>query len=585
MLDLLIAWVLDYSFSGITVGSYDILKKALKNFYRKQVLKRMLLRGFYSAVDEIKKQHHNRDVLESLDIIKKTFLNTSPRITKLLKSPDISPKMRNDLFYEHCRNVFDNVTLPEEVQNQLITRILNVCSDALKEMLYNYSDEFQKEVISILEKSRQDDKEFAAVLSRIISILNDQKVNTDELSKRLNETEAAILRATFNPHDNNLEQLNACRKTRGFDALKILCSIEEVNEELANENFFEMHYFQEYRQFIPQAIQSEIRCGNIKSRQLFENLSNIKRTGKTTDLIYWIGDVLHLLDNYSLAERILSDQENMKEGYISDIYDIQLLQAHILTHKNQLEPSKKIFVSLLHQDLSVKQKVECLFRIGEIEVFQGYSNEAIETFCRSNRLISNNREANLSREDKARLDRFEADNFRKMGTAYLMLNNLNAAKKQYEISEDIYSRAGARGKIWLLHGIAEYARIAGNLDLAIQKYGMAETASHRALNINRVAHSYLGRAEVLRMQGSPVFKIYEDCFSIYQDIHSDWGLANTHISRGLAYLVTHNDDRGWADIDKAKAICLKMGLQFEQQVIDHIIDEDPKDVLHPLSFF
>lgn len=585
MIDLIITGILGYVYSNASSFSFKIILETLKKFKKGMKLEKLLLQSINKSIEDIQSQIADEHIKNLLNNVKKEIKSPTPEIKQLLKDKDIVPSKRNEIFVNHCKAIFLQQSLPEDVQKRLLDCLFINCSKALKSILNEYSDEFQKEALSILEKSEKSDEEKILLLKDVINDLKRHEIILNNLNKKLTEIELKFEYFTLDQFDNNLEQLNANRNFKQQYALEIVNNIENTNNELKNRNLVEIHYLKLYNEFIPKGIQSQIRCGNIKSQELFENLNKIKDKGRNLDLIYWIGDIFHLLDNYNTAEQIVSNIENVENGTISNIFDINLLHAHILMHKNELNNSLNAFFKLLDDELSIEQRAECLFRLGEIKLYQGLFSQAIDFFNDSNSLIDKENFRNNDIEKVGRLLRFKGDNHRKLGTTYIMIEDLDKSKEHYTISKDIYSRCGSRGKVWLLHGYAELSRAEGDLDISYHRYQIAEKASHESLNINRVAHCYLGMAEICRMKGKPNFNYYSNCFSIYKLIESDWGITNTLISRGLANLARGYEEEGWNDLDEAKTLSNSVGFTFEKKLIENLSIENVRNTLHPLSFF
>jgi len=73
-----------------------------------------------------------------------------------------------------------------------------------------------------------------------------------------------------------------------------------------------------------------------------------------------------------------------------------------------------------------------------------------------------------------------ADTLRKKGTALRLKQDYDFCKHCYEEAESIYDEWNLRGKVWLLHGWAEYQRAIGDYGGAINKYKEALDASKKS---------------------------------------------------------------------------------------------------------
>ena len=556
---------------------FDLCISSFKkiNNHTKKVIEKTFETCIKNAIGNvIKSVNNNEEIINSLNEFKNELLDHHT-VNPFNPNNDQSYHKQFNCYLKNFEQLLSQASLPDDISGQLMDAIQRECTSGINKIMAEYPEYFQSEVLQYLNR-----------LILHVEVIDN---NLKEIAKDLQSLNLKIPESNINSI-YNLGDLNSKIDYHLGDLYMIADKYELLNNTLPFKNLNENTYYQKYNKFIPEAIQGAIRCGNTRSKELYEGLNRSKNN--ILDMIYWCGDLFHLLDEYKLATNILSiiDPNEIDDNIINDsivrVYDIKLLLYHIITHNNNLNSAHAHFNTLLKKPLSPPQRAECLFRIGEINVFQGNFDTAINKFDNSNKIIRENLDAFMGEgEAYHRLKRFEGDNYRRKGTAYIMMNKLDDAGEQYKEAGKIYSRWGARGKVWLQHGCAELSRAKGDLDGSYKKYQQAEIASHRVLNINRVCHSYLGMAEISRMKNEPNIRLYEDCFFIYKKINSSWGLANTYISRGLSYMALKKEEDGWNDLDEAYKICDNNGFNFEKKLIDNFRDDNDTNILHPLCFF
>lgn len=380
----------------------------------------------------------------------------------------------------------------------------------------------------------------------------------------------------------------ANRAKKYEDYQEILKSINKYYIDNENPNFLSEQYSKKYMNFGNSTIFYKVLSGKIIDSDIKESFQQRIETKSQMDLLYWLADIFHLLDFYFDAQDILKNAVKIENGKFSNQIDVALLDAHILTHLNMLGSAKSKYQLILGKKISITQKVECLFRLGEISVTQGNFSGASNYFSKSMNTISTRLDACHENHEIQKLHRFQADNLRKMGTSNLIQGDSQFALQCYHDALEIYSVYGSRGQVWILHGLAEYKRFSGELSEALRSYTYAKQCSEDVLNFNRVAHALLGQAEVYRLQKEfkKSIRIYNDCYERYREINSEWGLANTLLGRGMTYLSNDNEEQGKIDLSKAKFFCRKIGLNNELNIIREVnsgVDTD--EIFHPLSFF
>ena len=64
---------------------------------------------------------------------------------------------------------------------------------------------------------------------------------------------------------------------------------------------------------------------------------------------------------------------------------------------------------------------------------------------------------------------------------------------------------------------------------------------------------------------------YAKPLEIYNKINSEWGIANTYISKSLTYIENGKMDGAKRLLDAAKIICQKLGLKEELKLIHRVL--------------
>lgn len=385
----------------------------------------------------------------------------------------------------------------------------------------------------------------------------------------------------WNKNNKSLLEIEADRDMKIHEFQKILFFDHPIEKEFLKNN----------NKYLDSNIKKTIHCGNLNciSKDLIKEYMKDKNHDNNTHSIIrsylMLSDYFHILDSYIHAkeayEKAVFIAKNKKLSLELFLEDLQISYGHILLHLNQIEDAKKIFnESINRTNNSSIGKARDYFRIGEIYVFQGEYAKAIWNFNQSIKIckkIENN-------ELMHSIFHILADDYRKLGTTYRMKNNLKKAKKYYDKSDDIYKKFGFRGRVWLLHGIAELYRAKNDIKESLKIYNQAKIESIKVCNINRVAHANLGICECKRLTGKIKINDYIIPYDIYKSINSKWGIANTIISQSLSYIKLGKENKTEELLNSAMKICEDLHFKSEYDLIQRI-KEGSIEELHPLSLF
>lgn len=329
---------------------------------------------------------------------------------------------------------------------------------------------------------------------------------------------------------------------------------------------------------------------NVNIIDRMNSLLEIKTTHNIFDLCYWIADIAHLMDDYNLAEKTISncDKINIHKYYKYKNNDAKLMKAHIITHLNEFTKAIALYNDIL-PDSNTMQTCQTLFRIGELELLRGNFDLAKSHLCNSIIYANEITESKSITDNESIIaSRFKGDCYRRLGTTCLMENKSRKAKHYFDISDHEYTSIQSdRGRVWLLHESAEYFRQTGDYAKAKKIYGESITESYNILNRNRIYHGFLGLAETKRLEGDIDINVYDQCLAAYRNIHSEWGMINTNIGLGLISAEKNLDQaKHYINIAKLKAI--NFGFQYECKVCDNILGLNKEDYIsykYTLSHF
>lgn len=266
------------------------------------------------------------------------------------------------------------------------------------------------------------------------------------------------------------------------------------------------------------------------------------------EIIYclFIADYYHLLDDYEQASKMIDKASEIalknnieidsfiNRGYIS--------KGHIEVHLHYFSNAINEFMKKVREDYPTLE-ARNLFRLGETKLFLGEFEEAEIYLTKSiNKLEGFKNNLNINTI---------SDCYRKLGTLYNVLsestNNLKLLKKAkqfFDKADSGYQQTKKRGFVWLLHEAAENDRLLHEFDIARRNFENAIIKSHEALNINRVAHGYLGLASIARLENKNVeFNVnINKALSIYKKINSLWGVIAANIEKILFYKLNYQSE-------------------------------------------
>lgn len=364
---------------------------------------------------------------------------------------------------------------------------------------------------------------------------------------------------------------------------------------LKKDSIVETNFAIKYKDYIDKNLREKILAGDLKGfgREMHSDyMRKVEELGERDPrykirLQLLLSDYRHIRDEYKDSEKAFNAAKRTameNDIRIEDhLVDIQISYGHILLHLNDLEGAKSIFQqSIDNRENHPILRARDLFRIGEIFVFQGEYDEAIQRFNESIMICNEYLDTDMSQSAYHIL----ADDYRKMGTAYRLKNEYKLAEEYYNRAKNIYNRFGFRGRVWLTHGFAELYRAKNALPLAMSEYEKARIESHEVCNINRVAHAYLGICEVKRMQGDIDVEEYKEPLEIYKKIDSQWGIANVYISKALVYIERGRRTEADELLNDAERICKEPKLKFNEEAkLIQRVRGGSIDELHPLSLF
>lgn len=422
------------------------------------------------------------------------------------------------------------------------------------------------------------EKDVDIIMRKIEDFEKNISDNQSEIERIVNEILSKSIMYNKIVHEQQSRAILAERNEMIYEFGKLL----EVG------NITEKMWYEKNVKHLDESIKSYILTGNLSShtKTLFkkyfsEGRENSEPMYRARSLLL-ISDYFHILDEYENSRMAyLSAMKVMENNLINiekDIIDIHISLGHILLHLNKVNDAKKYFIdSIKDIEIHPVNKARNLFRLGEIYIVQGEYRDAINTFEKSLKICD---EEIYNHYNEC--NQIIADNYRRIGTSYRMKKNYYKADKYYNTSKEIYDKGGYRGRIWLLHGIAELHRANNEFIESLQMYEKAKLESEKAFNINRSTHAKLGILEVKRIQNNVKKTDYLEIYNTYSQIQSSWGIANIFITQALI-LKNYKKEKNKL-LDKAIKICKGMGLKYELNLINEI-KLGKTDQLHPLSLF
>lgn len=580
-----------FIFIKCNISDVHGLLKLVHRPFMKQKYSDGLLVSFQREIDNIIKETQDQNEIDDLNNIKQYLKKSKREIKNISQIKLLSAKDKQEILIPAIKEEFLNYdSINDETKDKIIKNFEMISIKNFRECAKADPDKFQAEVIEILSGMDENFKiAEAEIYKKLIGleiqlkILDDKsseirKCQCEEISNKYTSSFAELYEKT------NYMKSNLCDVYSNLDA-------GDLSERI-KKNQLECIYIKNGNKFLSDAIQVSIQRGNI-SREIIERIEKLcdkKNPENNLDILYWMTDIFHLVDDYELAFRTISECEKYDTNLngLNGTIDTKLIKAHIITHLNEFD-NAKILYNLILDDSSDLQKCECLFRIGELELLTGNFAEAKNNLNNS-KLLTKKIKDNHLLDDQVHIkaERYEGDCYRRLGTTYLMGNEYGQAKKCYDISEGIYSSLKSfRGGVWLLHEKAELYRQCKKYSEAKILYEKSIAESYKVFNVNRVCHGMLGLAEINRLEGNPNLEEYMYCLNRYEKIRSEWGIINTNIGIGLIKLES-GSDKGTEHIISAKENADKFGFKYESKVCDQILNLNNNEYTsfkYPLSHF
>lgn len=533
------------------------------------------------------------------NLAKKNISFKEKTIQKLSDIKLLSKQDKKDEIFNSIKIDFLNFKgIDDNLKNKIIDRFDQRAFEIFKNWAKTDIQVFQSVAIKFFEQlSEQERKSHLEIIKHLIG----NEKATQELSDKISELTKSLDEISSRKYPQVFAEISENSNFIRSDLCIIYSKIKNEDIEDIGNLYLNLMYENIGNKEYSKGIQSIILRKGI-SQKTTKKILELPTFKNHFDVLYWMTDIYHLLDDYKLAFKTISKCETIVENEhnINDINDIKLIKAHIITHLNEFGNAKNLYKIVMENTSNFEdpkhklQKCECLFRLGELALLTGYFKESKNKLNESINLTREIKEGISSIElEHTKASRFEGDCLRRLGTTHLMEKNWDDASLCFKGSQNIYNSIRSdRGGVWILHEKAELYRQINNENNKYSRskelYEKAVEESFRVFNFNRVLHGMFGLAEIDRLNGNPKLSDYKNIQKAYEGLNSQWGMINTDICMSLIKLSSNETKEGNQLIEDAKAKAKLFGFKFEEKICEEIMELDINEYAtykYPFSHF